>query len=112
MTEPFVPRPADRHQSPIWTDPERPLTERVHALLAVMTLEEKLAQLVGVWVGVSADTDAVAPTGDEGASSRDLRLEARIRLTGAPRVVGHDRVLHTPATVHAMTERVSRQSGR
>jgi hypothetical protein len=27
-------------------------------------------------------------------------------------VVGHDRVLHTPATVHAIPERVSRQSGR
>ena len=67
MTEPLITRPGDRHQSraPIWTDPERPLTERVDALLAAMTLEEKLAQLVGVWVGVSADTDAVTPTGDE-----------------------------------------------
>jgi beta-glucosidase len=35
-----------------WTDPARPLDERVDALLAAMTLDERLAQLGSVWVGV------------------------------------------------------------
>ncbi|QFZ18116.1 beta-xylosidase/alpha-l-arabinosidase [Saccharothrix syringae] len=43
-----------------WADPGRPTGERVAALLAELTLEEKLAQLVGVWVGIS-DGEEVAP---------------------------------------------------
>ena len=37
-----------------------------------------------------------------GASSKDLRLEGRIRLTGPDRVVGADRVLTTPVEVAAV----------
>lgn len=48
----------------IWTDPKRPQDERVAALLSVMTLEEKLAQLVGAWVGGSEGED-VAPAQHE-----------------------------------------------
>jgi beta-xylosidase len=45
-----------------WRDPARPLDERVDALIAEMTLDEKLAQLYGVWVGASDDGHAdVAP---------------------------------------------------
>ncbi|MEI5584669.1 MULTISPECIES: beta-glucosidase family protein [unclassified Agromyces] len=45
-----------------WRDAARPLDERVEALLAEMTLDEKLAQLYGVWVGASDDGHAdVAP---------------------------------------------------
>ncbi|GAA2667190.1 MULTISPECIES: glycoside hydrolase family 3 N-terminal domain-containing protein [Actinosynnema] len=44
-----------------WGDPARPVAERVAALLAELTLEEKLAQLVGVWVGASSDGAEVAP---------------------------------------------------
>jgi beta-glucosidase-like glycosyl hydrolase len=44
-----------------WTDTERPLTERVEALLAEMTLEEKLAQLGSVWVGAELGSGDVAP---------------------------------------------------
>lgn len=43
-----------------WRDPAIPLPERVAALIADMTLEEKLAQLVGVWVGID-EGDDVAP---------------------------------------------------
>lgn len=43
-----------------WRDPAVPLAERVAALVAEMTLEEKLAQLVGVWVGIEEGED-VAP---------------------------------------------------
>src|SRR4051794_26434173 len=34
-----------------WADAFRPLTDRVEALLAAMTLNEKLAQLASVWIG-------------------------------------------------------------
>src|SRR6187431_3153594 len=36
-------------------------TERVEQLLAQMTLEEKVAQLFGVWVGAAGDGGDVAP---------------------------------------------------
>ena len=48
-----------------WADPRRPLDERVALLLADMTVEEKLAQLVGVWVGVSPGDAEVAPAQNE-----------------------------------------------
>ncbi|QQQ78615.1 glycoside hydrolase family 3 C-terminal domain-containing protein [Saccharothrix sp. 6-C] len=47
-----------------WADPGRPTGERVAALLAELTLEEKLAQLVGVWVGIS-EGEEVAPAQHE-----------------------------------------------
>ncbi|MFE3263547.1 glycoside hydrolase family 3 N-terminal domain-containing protein [Streptomyces sp. NPDC059215] len=47
--------------APLWNDPNRPLTARVTALMAAMTLEEKTAQLHGVWVGASDQGGEVAP---------------------------------------------------
>ena len=44
-----------------WRDPELPPGERADALIPVMTLEEKVAQLVGVWVGADASGNGVAP---------------------------------------------------
>jgi beta-glucosidase-like glycosyl hydrolase len=50
-----------------WLDPARPVTERVEALLAAMTLEEKVAQLGSRWEGigdhnqVSDDPDSDTP---------------------------------------------------
>ncbi|WP_232376575.1 beta-xylosidase/alpha-l-arabinosidase [Amycolatopsis aidingensis] len=48
-----------------WADPALPVEQRVDLLLAEMTPEEKLAQLVGVWVGVSEAGDEVAPAQHE-----------------------------------------------
>ncbi|MEZ3181619.1 glycoside hydrolase family 3 C-terminal domain-containing protein [Streptomyces pimonensis] len=48
-------------EAPLWNDPDRPLTARVDALIDAMTLDEKIAQLYGVWVGASADGGEVAP---------------------------------------------------
>jgi len=47
----------DQHQmtDASWRDPSHPLDDRVDALVAQMTLDEKLAQLYGVWVGASDD---------------------------------------------------------
>ncbi|MFE5138893.1 glycoside hydrolase family 3 N-terminal domain-containing protein [Streptomyces fagopyri] len=47
--------------TPLWNDPSRPLTVRVAALMEAMTLEEKTAQLHGVWVGASDQGGEVAP---------------------------------------------------
>ena len=45
-----------------WRDPALPADERVADLLARMTLEEKVAQLYGVWVGADAAGEDVART--------------------------------------------------
>ncbi|MEV1132268.1 glycoside hydrolase family 3 N-terminal domain-containing protein [Agromyces sp. NPDC049794] len=63
MTQQYLPaediRPATDAS---WRDATRPVDERVDALVAEMTLDEKLAQLYGVWVGASDDGGAdVAP---------------------------------------------------
>ncbi|MEU3790351.1 glycoside hydrolase family 3 N-terminal domain-containing protein [Streptomyces fructofermentans] len=44
-----------------WRDAALPAEARVDDLLARMTLEEKTAQLYGVWVGAATDGDGVAP---------------------------------------------------
>lgn len=44
-----------------WRDPALPAASRVDDLLSRMTLQEKTAQLYGVWVGASTDGDGVAP---------------------------------------------------
>jgi beta-xylosidase len=44
-----------------WRDRGRTPMERADALIPLMTLEEKLAQLVGVWVGADASGGGVAP---------------------------------------------------
>jgi len=45
----------------LWNDDSAPTAERVDALVAAMTLEEKVAQLYGVWVGAATDGGEVAP---------------------------------------------------
>lgn len=48
------------HQ-PTWRDATRPIDERASALVAAMTLDEKVSQLVGLWVGADASGAGVAP---------------------------------------------------
>ncbi|MEV8443897.1 glycoside hydrolase family 3 N-terminal domain-containing protein [Actinosynnema sp. NPDC051121] len=55
-----VPTAADRPDA-VWRDVTRPVDERVDALVGAMALEEKLAQLVGVWVGADPSGAGVAP---------------------------------------------------
>lgn len=57
-----------------WSDPERPVDERVDAVLAVMTLPEKLGQLGSAWLGMSDMID-VAPMQDV-FTEGDLPFEA------------------------------------
>src|ERR1044072_480388 len=48
-----------------WRDPALTAAVRVDDLPSRMTLEEKTAQLYGVWVGASTDGEGVAPHQDE-----------------------------------------------
>ena len=66
MTEPSSPSaaPAEEPAVGTWQDPARPLAERVSALMDAMTLEEKVAQLYGVWTAIS-DGEEVAPNQHE-----------------------------------------------
>ncbi|WP_117213216.1 glycoside hydrolase family 3 N-terminal domain-containing protein [Allorhizocola rhizosphaerae] len=52
-----------RNQLPVerWRDMRRTPVERAEALLPLMTLEEKIAQLGSVWAGAEASGDGVAP---------------------------------------------------
>ncbi|SCF11090.1 beta-xylosidase/alpha-l-arabinosidase [Micromonospora chokoriensis] len=52
--------PGDSDAAP-WRDPRLSPTERAEALVPMMSLEEKIAQLVGVWVGAEASGEGVAP---------------------------------------------------
>jgi beta-xylosidase len=54
-----------------WRDPALPAEARVDDLLARMTLEEKTAQLYGVWVGADGDGDGVAPNQHEMTADYD-----------------------------------------
>jgi beta-xylosidase len=44
-----------------WRDPRLTPAQRAEALIPLMTLEEKAAQLVGLWVGADASGQGVAP---------------------------------------------------
>ncbi|MFE0859133.1 beta-xylosidase/alpha-l-arabinosidase [Streptomyces mutabilis] len=46
---------------PLWNDPAHSVSARVSALIEAMTLQEKIAQLYGVWVGTSDEGGDVAP---------------------------------------------------
>ncbi|ACQ81569.1 glycoside hydrolase family 3 domain protein [Beutenbergia cavernae DSM 12333] len=53
--------PGERGDARPWQDPGRSVAERVEHLVGAMTLDEKLSQLVGLWVGADPDGGDVAP---------------------------------------------------
>jgi beta-xylosidase len=57
-----------------WSDTSASTAERVDALVAAMTLEEKIAQLYGVWVGASSDGGEVAPHQHDMDDAIDLEV--------------------------------------
>ena len=75
--EPELPSPASAG-TPVpvrpWTNPRTPTDDRVASLLAVMTLEEKLAQLGSVWPGVDSVIGDVAPM--QGVLAPNVDFEA------------------------------------
>ncbi|SDK31818.1 glycoside hydrolase family 3 N-terminal domain-containing protein [Nonomuraea jiangxiensis] len=58
-------------ESARWRDPRLSPAERAEALVPLMTLEEKVAQLVGVWAGADASGEGVAPHQTDLAASLD-----------------------------------------
>ncbi|MFG2854835.1 hypothetical protein ACGFZ9_29845 [Streptomyces mirabilis] len=52
-----------------WTDPALPVDERVEALLARLTLPEKVAQLSSTWEDIEADGPEVARAATTSAGS-------------------------------------------
>ena len=65
------------------------MSARVEELVARLTLEEKLAQLVGLWAGVAPDGFAVAPMQDQIADEvLDFETYAKNGLGQLTRVLG------------------------
>src|SRR3954447_687590 len=66
------------------------ISERVRGLLEEMTLEEKLAQMVGLWVAAGADGEVVAPMQDAmlGEESPDFESFAAQGLGHLTRIFG------------------------
>ena len=81
-----------------WTDPALPATERVEALLARLTLEEKVAQLSSTWDDIEADGPEVAPGSNHFGRVGDLNEVARHGLGQLTRPYG---TIPRPALEHA-----------
>ncbi|WP_374116205.1 beta-glucosidase [Streptomyces sp. CoH27] len=64
--------PAAEIATPVWRDVSLDPATRADALIAAMTLREKTAQLVGVWVGASDEGGEVAPHQHEMEEPPDL----------------------------------------
>ncbi|WP_327699823.1 glycoside hydrolase family 3 N-terminal domain-containing protein [Streptomyces sp. NBC_00459] len=71
-----------------WADPACPHAERVDALLAEMTLEEKLAQLGSAWPGVEHVSGNVAPMQDVFARHTDFEQASKDGLGHITRPFG------------------------
>ncbi|NUT50974.1 MAG: glycosyl hydrolase, partial [Saccharothrix sp.] len=94
-------------------DPVASVTRPVRQLVGFARVELEAGAATEVSFRLHADRTSftgrdgkrVVETGDLvlqlGCSSDDIRWERSVRLTGAPRVVGHDRVLVTPVTTTA-----------
>ncbi|MER5753875.1 glycoside hydrolase family 3 N-terminal domain-containing protein [Streptomyces sp. NPDC002088] len=81
-----------------WSDPARPVEERVEALLARLTLEEKVAQLGSAWEDVEPAGPEVAPGTSLFGRVGDLDETARHGLGQLTRPYG---TLPRPALEHA-----------
>ncbi|MFE9603809.1 glycoside hydrolase family 3 N-terminal domain-containing protein [Streptomyces hokutonensis] len=81
-----------------WTDPALPVAERVEALLARLTLPEKVAQLSSTWEDIEADGPEVAPGSNHFGRVGDLDETARHGLGQLTRPYG---TLPRPALEHA-----------
>ncbi|MFJ8107655.1 glycoside hydrolase family 3 N-terminal domain-containing protein [Streptomyces sp. NPDC096132] len=93
-----LPGQADLSPARPWTDPSLPVEERVEALLALLTLEEKVAQLSSTWDDIEADGPEVAPGSNHFGRVGDLDQVARHGLGQLTRPYG---TLPRPALEHA-----------
>lgn len=71
-----------------WRDAALPVDRRVDALVAELTLEEKIAQLYGIWIAASNDGAEVAPNQNEMTEDVDLADVAPLGLGQLTRTFG------------------------
>ncbi|MEK8225868.1 glycoside hydrolase family 3 N-terminal domain-containing protein [Oerskovia sp. M15] len=71
-----------------WQDPGRTAAERVEDLVERMTVEEKIAQLVGVWVGADASGGGSPAPGRHDVRARSLGRAGPCRLGQLTRPFG------------------------
>ncbi|MGW1025427.1 glycoside hydrolase family 3 N-terminal domain-containing protein [Streptomyces sp. NPDC002577] len=81
-----------------WADPALPAAERAEALLARLTLEEKVAQLSSTWDDIEPDGPEVAPGSNHFGRVGDLDQVARYGLGQLTRPYG---TVPRPALEHA-----------
>jgi beta-glucosidase len=65
-----------------WRDRSAPVADRVRDLMSAMTIEEKIGQLYGVWLGVDEATGEVAPHQHEMGTSGAVWKELVVRGVG------------------------------
>ncbi|MCR2813240.1 glycoside hydrolase family 3 C-terminal domain-containing protein [Microbacterium sp. zg.Y1090] len=86
-----------------WQDTTRTATERAEALLAQLTVEEKVAQLTGYWFDKRGAGEVVAPMQDTlGAGRPPFEVAARDGLGHLTRVIGT-----TPAPTEEVVTRLA-----
>ncbi|MEV0406868.1 glycoside hydrolase family 3 N-terminal domain-containing protein [Actinoallomurus sp. NPDC050550] len=90
--------PETRAQTLAWADPELPVEERVAALLAELSLEEKVAQLCSAWEDVEPAGPEVAPGTSLFGLVGELSDTARYGLGQLTRPYG---TMPRPAPEHA-----------
>ncbi|MEZ3159014.1 glycoside hydrolase family 3 N-terminal domain-containing protein [Microbacterium sp. BWT-B31] len=71
-----------------WRDESLPVADRTEALVAALTLEEKIAQLYGIWIAASNDGAEVAPNQNEMTEDIDLADVAPLGLGQLTRTYG------------------------
>ncbi|HET9876642.1 MAG TPA: hypothetical protein VFQ37_12900 [Mycobacterium sp.] len=72
-----------------WQDPRLSPGERAAALIPLMTLEEKIAQLAGIWVGADATGAGVAPHQADMVDGQPFDEVIRHELGQLTRPFGH-----------------------
>ena len=76
------------HTTEVWRDAGAPVADRVEALLAALTLEEKVAQLHGIWIAASNDGAEVAPNQNDMIEDMELAEVAPLGLGQLTRTYG------------------------
>src|SRR5690606_19908946 len=72
----------------LWRDAGAPVADRVEALVAALTLEEKVAQLHGIWIAASNDGAEVAPNQNDMIEDMELAEVAPLGLGQLTRTYG------------------------
>lgn len=78
----------DIQAAEVWRNDEASVVDRVEALVAALTLEEKVAQLHGIWIAASNDGAEVAPNQNDMTEDVDIAEVAPLGLGQLTRPYG------------------------